>query len=282
LEYEDKYVDVAGIRTRYWQAGHGGSDVVLIHGVASSVEDWEGNIAALAQDHRVFAVDLVGCGRSDKPASYDYSLPGLARFVLAFMSTQGIATAHLVGFSLGGQLALQCAHLAPERVRSLLLAAPAAIGLDTIINFRLASLRGVGELLTRPNPFGMKMLLRTAFADPSKVTSDMVEDRLVLARLPGAQTAFLTTLRGMLRFSGFHPELVAGIQSWLPSVACPALVIWGSQDRFLPPRHAEILRERLPNCTIKFYDNCGHLPQIEQREAFNRDAANFLGGAAGA
>jgi len=276
LKFKDKYVDVGGVRTRYWQVGSGGPDVVLIHGVASSIEDWEGNIAALSEQHRVFAVDLVGCGRSDKPQAYDYSLRGLAQFVLAFMSAQGIGSAHLIGFSLGGQLALQCAHLAPERVRSLVLAAPAAIGQDTIINFRLASLRGLGELLTRPNAFGMKMLLRTAFADASKVTDEMVEDRLLLARLPGAQAAFLTMLRGMVRLSGFHPALVSEIQSWLPQVACQALVIWGAQDRFLSPRHAEILRGRLPHCRIKFYDTCGHLPQIEQREAFNRDTQSFL------
>ena len=281
MKYDDQFADVSGVRTRFWQAGSSGPPVVLIHGIASSVEDWEANIDVLAQGHRVFVLDLVGCGLSDKPGGHDYALRSLAQFVLDFMTAQGIDAAHVMGFSMGGRLALECAHLAPERVLSLVLLAPAAIGPDTIINFRLASVKGLGELLTRPSRFGMRMLMHAAFSDPSKVTPAMVEDRLRLAKLPGAHAAFLTTLRGMVRFAGFHPEIISEVQSWLPSIRAPTLVIWGLQDRFLSSRHAEILRQRLPNCTIKFYENCGHLPLIEQAERFNTDAAAFLAGVEG-
>lgn len=277
---QDRFVDIAGVRTRFWQAGDRGPAVVLIHGIASSVEDWATNIPALARSHRVFALDLVGCGLSDKPADHDYSLRSLANFVLAFMSSQGLDTAHLAGFSLGGRLALDCASLAPERVLSLILCAPAAVGPDTIINFRLASVKGLGEILTRPSRFGMRMLLNAAFHDRSKVTSEMVEDRLRLARLPGAHAAFLSTLRGMVRLSGFHPEIIADIQSRLPTIRQPSLVIWGLQDRFLPNRHAQILERLLPNCRVAHYEACGHLPHDEHSARFNADAAAFLGGVA--
>src|SRR5690349_17496526 len=204
---------MSAIRTRYWQAGNNGPHVVLIHGLGSSVEDWEGNIEALARHHRVVAIDLVGCGLSAKPLPYDYSLPSLARFILAFMSAQRVASADLIGFSMGARLALQCAHQAPERVRSLIVAAAAAVGRETLFEFRLISIKGVGELLTIPSTFGVRMLLRSAFADPSKVSRGMVAERLQLARAPGAQRAFLTILRGMVRFSGFHPDVIADVQS---------------------------------------------------------------------
>lgn len=281
MKYDDQFADVSGVRTRFWRAGDSGPAVVLIHGIASSVEDWEANIDALAQGHRVFVVDLVGCGHSDKPGGHDYSLRSLAQFVLDFMSAQGIDSAHLMGFSMGGRLALECAHIAPERVLSLVLLAPAAIGPDTIINFRLASVKGLGELLTRPSRFGMRMLMHAAFSDPSKIGEDMLADRLHRAKLPGAHAAFLTTLRGMVRLGGFHPEIISEVQSWLPSIHKPVLVIWGADDRFVSSRHAEILRERLPNCTIKLYENCGHLPLIEQAERFNADATAFLAGVEG-
>jgi pimeloyl-ACP methyl ester carboxylesterase len=276
LKQQDGFIEVCNIRTRYWRAGNDGPDVVLIHGLGSSVEDWDNNLEALARHHRVFALDLVGCGLSDKPQPYDYALPQLARFILAFMSAQGIGSAHLVGFSMGARLALECAHLAPTRVRSLIAAAPAAVGRETLFDFRLISVAGIGELLTIPNAFGIRMLLRKAFADPPKVSEEMVAERLRLASLPGAQAAFLSILRGMVGCSGFHREVTADVQSWLPQVTCPTLVIWGLQDRFVPCRHAEILRERLPNGAVKFYDQCGHLPQSEQAEAFNRDGLAFL------
>lgn len=274
--FEDRYAVVDGIRTRYWQAGNDGPAVILIHGIASSVEDWKDNLSVLAQGFRVFALDLAGCGRSDKPAGRDYSLNGLAKFMLAFLDCLQIETAHLCGFSMGGRIALECAHIAPDRVRSLVLSAPAAIGPDTIINFRIATLKGIGEFLTSPSRFGMRQLMRTAYADPAKVTEAMVDERVELGRLPGTQAAFLVMLRGMIRLSGFHPEIIADVQSWLPVIGHPTLVIWGKQDKFLPHRHAEILERLMPDCRVKVYSNSGHLNQAEQKETFNLDVIEFL------
>ncbi len=278
--FEDHYIDVDGIRTRYWQAGGEGPALVLVHGIASSVEDWKNNIGALAEGRRVLALDLPGCGRSAKPAGYDYSLNGLAKFILKFMDALNLPSAHLCGFSMGGRLALECAHIAPERVLSLVLSAPAAIGPDTIINFRLASLYGLGELLTKPSRFGMRMLMRTAYADPSKVTDAMIDERVALGKLPGAQSAFLTMLRGMIRLKGFHPQIISEVQGWLPEINQPTLVIWGRKDRFLPARHADILGRLLPRCSVRLYDESGHLSQAEQSAMFNQDIDAFLSGQA--
>jgi pimeloyl-ACP methyl ester carboxylesterase len=269
-------IEIASIKTRFWKAGDHGPPLVLIHGIASSIEDWETNIPALARTHRVFALGLVGCGLSDKPANHDYSLRSLAEFVLAFMSAMGIEAAHLAGFSMGGRLALDCASRAPEHVLSLILLAPAAVGPDTIINFRLASVKGLGEILTRPSRFGMRTLLNAAFHDRDKVAVQMVADRSRFARLPGAQSAFLTMLRGMVRLGGFHPEVIADVQPRLPAIRQPSLVIWGLQDRFLPNRRAEILQRGLPNCRLMRYEACGHLSHIEHAEKFNAEAAAFL------
>ena len=67
--FEDRYVEVGGVRTRFWQAGSQGSPVILLHGIGCSVMEWEANIAALTARHRVYAVDLLGYGLTAKPAS---------------------------------------------------------------------------------------------------------------------------------------------------------------------------------------------------------------------
>ena len=82
----DRMVDVGGISTRYWVEGSG-SPVVLIHGLSNSIEHWLLNIDALAAEHTVYALDLVGHGRTDKPLSRSYDLSNLARFVLDFTAT---------------------------------------------------------------------------------------------------------------------------------------------------------------------------------------------------
>ena len=65
---EDRYIQVGGINTRFWAVGDRGPPVVLIHGLGGSVENWMLNVDALGERHRVIAVDMVGFGRSDRPA----------------------------------------------------------------------------------------------------------------------------------------------------------------------------------------------------------------------
>jgi pimeloyl-ACP methyl ester carboxylesterase len=274
---KDQFTQVGSIRTRYWEAGTSGSAVLLLHGIGCSVHEWESNIEVLAARHRVFALDLLGFGLTDKPAHENYSLRRLARFILDFMKVKGITRAHLAGNSLGGRLALECAAIAPGQVKSLLLVDPAGMARrETLFEFRLATLPVVGEIFTWPNRLGTKMLWRKAFADPSSfVTDALVTTKVSYARQPGAQSAFLKTLRGFLDFQGFRSELVEQLQAALPGIHAPTLVLWGRNDRFVPCAHAEVLRGRLPDAEVQIWDHCGHAPQVECSQRFNQTALEF-------
>jgi pimeloyl-ACP methyl ester carboxylesterase len=201
--FEDRYVDVCTFRTRFWQAGSAGSAVVLLAGIGCSVLEWQNNIAALAARHRVYALDMLGHGLTDKPQKNCYAIADLARFTLAFLSAQGEASAHFIGSSLGGRIALECARLAPARVKSMVLAAPAGVGRETALTMRLASLPVLGKLLTRPSRMGTWMLWTPGFHDPSFVTNGFVETKYALARAPGAHQAVLKTLRSLVSPADF-------------------------------------------------------------------------------
>ena len=276
----DQFVQVGSIRTRFWQMGTQGSAVLLLHGIACSVLEWQRNIEALAVSHRVFAVDLLGSGLTDKPADETYNIPRLARFALDFLTTQGVQRAHLAGNSLGGRLALECAREAPERVRSLLLADPAGMAeRPTLLEFRLATVPLLGELATLPNPRGTRMLWRKAFANPDAfVTDELVASKCRLARLPGAQAAFLKTLRSFVDLRGFDAPQVQALQAALPDVHVPTFVVWGRDDRFVPAAHAEVLRAHLPDVAVQVWDRCGHAPMVECAERFNAEALAFWRG----
>ena len=275
MDQQDRFVQVGTVRTRYWQAGNAGSAVVLLHGIGCSVLEWRSNFAELARHHRVFALDLLGFGLTDKPASADYSLRGHAQFVLDFMATQGLERAHLAGNSLGGRLALECALVAPARVASMVLVDPAGVDRDTHITMRLAAAPVVGDLFTRPSRFGLRMLWKSAFYNPAFVTDALVEDKFKFASQPGAQAAFLKTLRSFLAFGGFPADQVAALQAAMPSIQAPALVVWGQQDKLLPVRQADILRRLLPKVEVKLYDRCGHAPMVECAQRFNEDVLRF-------
>lgn len=101
----DQYVKLGSVNTRYWHAGSGGS-VVLLHGIGCSVLEWQANVNEFARQHRVYALDILGFGLTDKPSDAPANMRGLAQFTLEFMDALGIAQAHLVGNSMGGRLAL--------------------------------------------------------------------------------------------------------------------------------------------------------------------------------
>ena len=81
---------------------------MLLHGISCSVVEWEYNIAALATQHRVIALDLLGCGLSDKLLDADYDMQSQAKFVFAFMDAMGLSHTSMVGNSMGGCIALEC------------------------------------------------------------------------------------------------------------------------------------------------------------------------------
>jgi pimeloyl-ACP methyl ester carboxylesterase len=121
--YSDNFVEVNGVRARYWDVGRGGKILVLIHGFLGSAEEWICNLPELKKNFRVVAFDLPGHGRTSKPkAPYTYEY--FASFVRSFFSAMKISSAHVCGHSLGSLVSILFADQSPELVESLILIAP--------------------------------------------------------------------------------------------------------------------------------------------------------------
>ena len=222
---------------------------------------------------------MLGHGLTDKPQKNCYAIADLARFTLAFLSAQGEASAHFIGNSLGGRIALECARIAPARVKSMVLAAPAGIGRETALTMRLASVPVLGELLTRPSRMGTRVLWTPAFHDPSFVTERPYRDEIRARPRARCASGGSQNPAGLVSASGFRIEKVAALQAVMRAIQQPTLIIWGQQDRLVPPDHARILEARLPQSRTILFDECGHLPQLEQPGQFNATVLDFLSSA---
>jgi pimeloyl-ACP methyl ester carboxylesterase len=272
---QDKYVRVGNINTRYWMEGESGSDVLLIHGLGGSVENWVHNIRSLAEKHRVYAVDLLGFGRSDKkPLIRDLLV--LVRFIRDFMDTLGVEKATLVGNSLGGGLVLTFAVEYPQRVVKLVLVDNAGMGRGVITAFKLCSLPLIGELSVRPSLKGTAGLWRKIVYDASLVTPELVDSTYRLAAQPGAKKSLLAALRTGINPLGQKDKLTRQLLVRLNAIKAPALVVWGKQDRIIPPTHAKLALEKIPGARLEFFDCCGHMPQLEYPDKFNKLVLDFL------
>jgi 4,5:9,10-diseco-3-hydroxy-5,9,17-trioxoandrosta-1(10),2-diene-4-oate hydrolase len=273
---EERYIKIGEINTRYWMAGDTGPQVVLIHGVGRFLEEWMPSFDALAAHNRVYALDLPGHGRTDKPLSASYRLVDLARFVNDFMGALDISQAHIVGHSMGGGIALQLTLQFPAAVDKLVLVCSAGLGKEATLVLRITAVPLLGEILTRPSLNGTRRLLKEFVKDPAFLTDDFVDLSYRMAALPGAQQAVLKTLRSAGNLFGQYDDTYRPIVDNLESIQCPVLIVWGRQDRVLPVAHGQAAVSGLPNANLEILEDCGHLPMLEQTQKFNESILDFL------
>lgn len=273
---QDQYVQVDEVKTRYWKLGGQGTALILLHGLGGHVELWHDNIVALGQYHQVYAVDMVGCGYSDKP-KISYSLDSLAQFIKDFMNVLGIERASLIGCSMGGGVALQFALMFPEKLEKLVLISSIGLGTGTTPLFRLIALPFVGEFLTRlTGKLGITWLFKQVVYDPILITEKMVQDSYQISVKPGFRRAYLALIRTNAQYFGVSSQDSNPILDKLGTITTPTFVIWGQQDSIIPVAHAYIAANNLLNNRLHIFPYCKHWPAREHLKDFNALVLDFL------
>jgi pimeloyl-ACP methyl ester carboxylesterase len=270
----DLYVSVNGINTRYWQMGNNGSTIVLLHGGNGSIEFWLYNIATLAQHHRVFAVDMVGSGKSDYP-DVSYSLSYQAEFLQSFLGAVEIDTATLVGNSMGGGVALEFTRLYPDRVDKLVLVDSMGFGKEISLGIRLITLPAIVNLL-RPGRWMIPAMLRSNFYNGQQLPPEWMELRYPIFAMSGRNRVILRLGQSNFNLAGVLPEVYQPILDSLENITQKTLIIWGEYDRIIPVKHAYIAAAALPNSQLQIFSNCGHHPYLEYPAKFDRLVLDFL------
>jgi 4,5:9,10-diseco-3-hydroxy-5,9,17-trioxoandrosta-1(10),2-diene-4-oate hydrolase len=230
----------------------------------------------LAQRHRVYALDLLGFGRTDKLPLVS-NLFTLVQFASDFMDTQGIDKASLVGNSLGGGLVLQFAIRFPQKVEKLVLISNAGMGRDVNLTLRLFSVPVLGKLLVgKPSLKSVEKLLKIICYDPAVVTPELVKISHELATLPGASKASLAITHAGINIFGQRAEYTRPVLGGLKTIAAPTLIFWGRQDRIIPVKHAQVAAAKIPLNELHVLDGCGHCAMFERPEEFNKITLDFL------
>lgn len=265
---------IGGFDTFYLAAGEG-RPLLLVHGVGGSSVTFRWNIEELAQRFRVYALDLPGHGRSEKPdLRYDAedSVPYLATFI---REVCGEPTA-LVGVSAGGLMCALTAEEYPELVTHLVMVSSAGFGRDIDWGLRLLSLPVVRPWMehTRHVPNSVRMSLRRVIHDPSLITDELVQAVCEERAQPGAGATIHTAIRSNIG--------LFGLRRWrhhrkkIRRITAPMMIIWGRQDRFIPVRHTRRAMRWMVGVPIYIFDRCGHWPPFEHPREFNRLVTEFV------
>lgn len=264
----DSHISVDGIQVRYRDSGGPGPAVLLLHGIGGSLELWVAQFVEANQGLRLIALDLPGHGLSDF-GHQPYAPKTFADFVWQFADALGLDSVHLVGNSMGGAICLQMLARQPARVQTLLLAAAANLGRDGPLPFRLMTLPLLGTLMSRAGPMAVTQQLQAIF-HPSFLVPDELRNTVQRNVMrPGAQAAFLATLRQMSDLGGQRADLVNEAQAALCSATQPVLLLHGRQDRVIPFAHSQSAQQLAPASRLQLVDDCGHTLQLEQPAVFN-------------
>ncbi len=242
-------IDAGARLNRIWLARGEGAPIVFVHGFGADLNGWRPLVGRLPGACSAFALDLPGHGAS--LFAGETTLAALTAAVAATLAEEGIASAHLVGHSLGGAVAAALTTAPGLRALSLALISPAGLGPEVNGAFIAGFLRARSEASLTP-------WMRELVADPAALGSALVNATL-RQRAASDSVAAQTRLAGALFPDGAQ---AIDIRPWLAEIAVPAKVIVGVEDRILPARQAEGLNGLI---ALHRLARVGHMPHLEAR-----------------
>jgi pimeloyl-ACP methyl ester carboxylesterase len=266
---------VSGIRSPVLEAGPPGAQeaVVFVHGNPGSSQDWVDLAQAVGAFGRTIALDMPGFGQADKPPDFDYTVAGYARHLAGALDQLGVRRAHLVLHDFGGLWELTWAIAYPE-----------AFGSVTLINIggpaRLP-LALPGPDLADADPW------RAGHGDDHPARHAPAAQAWQPARPPpGAYRSDVRPFRSrhpprravlkLYRASGDPAATARRTAEALRQVPCPALVVWGKHDPYVPVAFAERQREVFPDAQLVILEGSGHWPFADDPDGVARVVVPFL------
>jgi pimeloyl-ACP methyl ester carboxylesterase len=254
--------------------GHGGEQIVLIHGFGTSSFLWRAVAPALATDgHTAYAIDLLGYGESDRPFDADYTLGAQAECVDRALSSLRLSRVSLVGIDIGASVAMRLLVSRPARIARLVMINPVALdelpGGDVravqrgTARFALRVGRGVLGAAPLLGP-----VLQQSVADPRSMPPRLVAR--YLAPFVGSEgvSHLLTLARSVRRedLEGLDPG----------NIHVPTLIVWGEEDRWVDSGFGERLQASIPGSTLVRLPGVGRLVPEEASESLSRLVLEFI------
>lgn len=258
-----RYINVDGHRIHYFEmlpsGGNPGTPLLLVHGLGARSEDWSPMIPALAASgFHVYALDLLGYGRSDHPADADYGITVEEQTVAGFLYAVGLSHADVAGWSMGGWITMKLALDHPELVDRVVIYDSAGLYYQANYDFNVFTpndARGVQRLLAllMPNPPSM----------PAFIMQDAVRTLQENAWVVRRSVAAMTSGRDLLDFR-------------LYALKQPMLIVWGTEDRLIPPSVGRTMHRLVPGSVLALEPGCGHLAPAQCADPILAETMAFL------
>ena len=267
---ESKFLTVEGVRLHYQELGSG-YPVICIHGAgpgASAESNFKLNAPSFAEKFRVILYDMPQYGKSDRVVLTEPRLKYNARILNGFMAALGVDKAHIVGNSMGGQVAMKLGIDFPDRLNRVVIIGSGGV---TPV-FAPSPVEGV-KMIARyykgsgPSREKLRELLQTILYDPSLLTEETFEERYQ-ASIDPATVELFGKRQGEMPRENLGPDL--------HKLKAKLLAIWGMDDRFGALDVGLQITRTVPDGQMHIFTHCGHWAQVEHAAEFNRLVVDFL------
>jgi len=265
-----RYQDVDGHRLAYKSAGRG-EPILLVHGIPTYGFIWRNLLPRLSQNHRVIAVDLLGCGESDKPLDVSYSIKSHAERLIHFADALGLEQFHLVGHDVGGGAAQIIAVRHPHRLFDLTLINTVAYDfwpVQPIIAMRTPIVRQFAIASLDWGTF--KLIVRRGIYHKQRVTSELMDLFWQPMKTQAGRKAFLHFAKCL------NNRDLLEIEADLRRLPMPVLIIRGESDPYLGKAISDKLHREIPNSTLIKIETGGHFIQEDEPEQISQAMLSFF------
>jgi pimeloyl-ACP methyl ester carboxylesterase len=271
---EDKYFSFMGIKVRYRDEGNPDGPVfLLVHGVCSFLETWDGWLPYLKDHYRVVRLDMPGFGiTGPAPDKSWYELDRCVDFFDIFISSMNIKKCTIAGNSLGAYVSWNYTLAHPEKVDKLILVDPIGYNQELPWLLNLSSNPVMRPITRRYCPrFLFDIAVNQVYGDKSKVTPEVKQIYYDFAMREGNKASYIDIFC-MMRRKKDSPDLYKGI----PDLKPPVLVMWGTKDEWIPYELINDWKKDLPSATYVTYQDIGHVAMEEIPERSVKDALAFI------
>ncbi len=250
--------------------------LLFLHGYGGMIEHWDLNIPEFAREHKIYAMDLIGFGKSQKP-NVRYCLELFASQIETFLLLKKLDSVIIVGHSMGAASAVYFAHHQPEKVKALVLVNPSGLFGDTMdgmsnLFFGLVASPLIGEMLLAAfaNPVAVGQSLMPTYFNQSKVDDKLINQFTMPLQDRGAQFSYLSPSKRPLDFRLDHLPKPCNYKG-------QAFLVWGAEDIALPP-HKIIpeFQQLLPQAGAYIIPKASHCIHHDAHEEFNNRLSLIL------
>ena len=271
LNENSKFITIDGTKIHYRDEGEG-PVLLLLHGICASLHTWDKWVKELKQYYRIIRFDIPGFGFSGHVNRDEYNPEIGVEFLDKFVNLMDLKHFFLVGNSIGGFISWRYTLRYPKKVDKLILIDPVGYNqsLPWLVSF--ASHPLISPLARRNMPrFFFNIATRQIFGDRSKLTDEIRDryyDLVMYNQNKNSYVDFFKAMRKLCR----SEDLSKGISE----IATPTLLMWGTDDKWVPIKYANLWKKNLKNCKFISYDGVGHTPMEEIPKQTAYDAYKFL------